>query len=247
MKNQYVASNTIIAVAGKLDKSGLEEKIKKYFAKIRTSRFFEKSKVIERQTQPECLIQEKGTDQTHLCLGARSYNIFHPQRYAQELLGTILGGMMSSRLFIEVREKLGIVYYINTAASDDTDTGFLVTQAGVDNKNVEKGIMTILKEYKKISQVKIAEKELKKAKDNLKGKMALLLESSDAQASFYGMQELLENKILIPEEIYKKIDKVSQKDILKVAQDIFQPQKLNLALIGPFKDKNIFDKMLKEF
>jgi len=114
----------------------------------------------------------------------------------------------------------------------------------VDNQKVEKAISAILREYKKISRKKIPFQELKKAKDNLKGRMSLLLESSDAQASFYGIQELLENKILTQKEIYAKINKVSANDILKLSRDIFQPQKLNLALIGPFKDKAKFQKLL---
>ena len=102
---------------------------------------------------------------------------------------------------------------------------------------MEKSISTILKEYKKISQIKVSAQELKKAKENIKGKMAIYLEASDSQASFYGLQELLEKNILTPKELFKEIDKVSQNDILKVAKDIFRPEKLNLALIGPFKDK----------
>ncbi len=245
LKSQYVASDTIVCIAGKIDGSQAIEKVKKYFPKIKSTSAFKKPNVIERQTAPECVLKERKTDQAHLCLGVRAYNIFHPLRYAQEILGIILGGMMSSRLFIEVRERLGLAYYITTDVSADTDTGFLVAQAGVDNKNIEKAISTILKEYKKISQQNIPIKELKKAKDYIKGKMTLQLESSDAKASFYGIQELLENKILTPKEIYDKINEVSVKDILKVAKDIFQPKKLNLALVGPFKDKEKFKKILR--
>jgi len=244
LKNQYTASNTIVCMAGNIKASQAIKKVKEHFSKIKTTKSFGKLKVIERQTGPECLLKERKTDQTHLCLGVRAYNLFHPQRYAQEILGIILGGMMSSRLFIEVREKLGLAYYISTEASADPDTGFLVTQAGVDNKKVEKAISTVLKEYRKVSQKKIPTGELKKAKDYIKGKTTLQLEASDAKASFYGVQELLENRILTQKEIYDKINKVSADDILKVAYDIFQPQKLNLALIGPFKDKEKFQKLL---
>ncbi len=244
MKNQYVASNTIICLTGKIG-SKVVEKVKGYFSEIKTTKPKPKSPVIERQNKPQSLLYPKKTDQTHLALGVRTYNIFHPQRYTLELLEIILGGMMSSRLFVEIREKLGIAYYIKTNSEIDSDTGYLVTQAGVDNKNVKKAISTILKEYKKISQKKVPKNELKKAKDYIKGKTALLLESSDAQASFYAGQELLEKKILTLKEIFKKIDKISQSDILKVAKDIFQPQKLNLAIIGPFKDKEKFQKLLK--
>jgi predicted Zn-dependent peptidase len=175
----------------------------------------------------------------------RGYNLFHPKRYAQEILGLILGGMMSSRLFEKIRTRLAIAYYIETEVYSDPDTGYLVTHTGLDNEKVEKGILAILNEYKKIKREGVSKSELKKAKDCLKGKMALLLESSDANASFYAGQEILEKRILTPEEIFKKIDRVSQKDILKVARDIFRPERLNLALIGPFKEKEKFQKILK--
>jgi len=245
MKRQYVAKNTIISIAGNFDEKEAISKVKKYFSKIKKTRPITKPKVIEKQEKPEVLLHFRQTDQSHLCFGVRAFNLFHPQRYALDLLTVILGGMMSSRLFIEVRAKLGIAYYINTSSEMNPDTGFLFTQAGLDNKNVEKGIFTILKEYKKISEKKVPREELKKAKDYLKGKTTLLLESSDAQASFYATQEILEKKILTLEEIFKKIDKVTREDILKVAREIFKPEKLNLALIGPFKEKINFEKILK--
>ena len=245
MKSQYVASNTIICVAGNIKTQQVIEKIKRAFAPISAVQFLQKPKVVERQTLPECLIYQKETDQTHLALGVRTYNLSHPQRFTQDILGIILGGMMSSRLFMEVRERLGLAYYVKTEVSANPDTGFLMTRAGVDNKNVEKAIITIIKEYKKISQKAVPIPELKKAKEYIKGKLALILEPSDALASFYGEQELLKKEILTPKEIYAKIDEVSSRDILAVAKDIFQSKKLNLALIGPFKDKNKFQKLLK--
>ena len=261
MESQYVASNTIICVAGKIIPSQITDRIKKYFSKIKKTKPKFKTPVIdasinsastlssnrrvEKQNKPQFLLFSKETDQAHLALGVRAYNLFHPQRYALELLAVILGGMMSSRLFEEIRTKLGIAYYVRTVVGSDPDTGYLATSAGIDNKNIEKAILTILKEYKKISQRKVPMKELKKAKDNVKGRMALELESSDAQASFYAGQELLEKKTLTPEEIFAKIDKVTVSDIQKVAKDIFRPEKLNLALIGPFKDKEKFQKLLK--
>ncbi len=121
----------------------------------------------------------------------------------------------------------------------------MVTQAGVDSQKIEKAISIILEEYKKISKEKVPIKELKKAKNYLIGKMALILEASDAQASFYGFQEVLEKKILTPKEICDRINKVTLNDILKVGRDIFKPSKLNLALIGPFKEKEKFEKLLR--
>ena len=151
---------------------------------------------------------------------------------------------MSSRLWISVRERQGLAYYVGTSIDTDTDTGSLVTRAGVDNKKVDKAIKTILDEYKKISQKKISQSELKKAKDYIKGSTLIGMEASDTQASFYASQELLTNEILTVEQKFAKIEAVTVDDIQRVAQDIFKPEKLNLALIGPFKDKNKFDKLL---
>jgi len=243
--SQYVSSNTVVCVAGKISPFETINKVKKYFSKIKNTNPESKPKVSENQKKPQVLIFHKNTDQTHLALGVRAYDIFHPQRYALEILETILGGMMSSRLFTEIRNKLGIAYYVRTIAEANPDTGYLVSLAGIDNRKVDKAVSTILKEYKKLRQKKISEQELKKAKDCIKGKMVLLLESSDAQAIFSAEQELLEKKISTPEEIYRKIDKVSANDILKVARDIFRPEKLNLAIIGPFKDKKKFEKLLR--
>jgi len=243
--SQYVAQNTVVCVAGNVQEKVAINEVKKSFLGIKAMSPREKEKVVERQTRPELLLHFKETDQTHLCLGVRGYNFFHQQRYVQDILGVILGGMMSSRLFIEVREKLGLAYYIKTEGEANSDTGFLSTRAGVDNKNVEKAVTTILREYRKISQEKITDGELKKAKEFIKGKTALVLEGSDDLASFYGIQELLEKKILTPEEIYAKIDQVSPHDVIEVARDVFQPKNLNLAMVGPFKDKNVFEKLLK--
>lgn len=244
-KKQYIPSNTVVCVAGNADPKRVIKFIQKYFSEIKSEKAGKKKKVIEKQKKPQSLLEERKTDQTHLWLGARGYNLFHQLRYAQGLLGVILGGTMSSRLFLEIRDKLGLAYYVKTEVEENPDTGFLVTQVGVDNQKVENAISVILKEYKIISEKKVSKSELKKAKDNIKGKMALLLESSDALASFCGLQELLENKILTLKEIYKKIDKVTTKDISRVAKNIFKPEKLNLVLIGPFKEKEKFEKILK--
>jgi predicted Zn-dependent peptidase len=232
-RTQYVASNTIVCLAGNFSEREGIEKVKRYFSKIKIGKSREKPKVIEKQERPEILFEKRETDQTHLCLGVRGFNLFDERRYVQEILALILGGMMSSRLFEKIRTKLGIAYYIETDVFSDPDTGYLVTRAGLNNEKLEEGVSEILKEYRKIKREGVSKSELKKAKDCLKGKMNILLESSDAKASFFATQEILEKKILTPDQIFKKIDKVSQNDILKLAREIFRPEKLNLALIGP--------------
>ncbi|PJB17136.1 hypothetical protein CO116_01400, partial [Candidatus Falkowbacteria bacterium CG_4_9_14_3_um_filter_38_19] len=149
-EKQYVASNTIVSIAGNFNEPLAIKKVKEFFSKIKTTKPIKKPRVIEQQQKPNLLLHFRETDQTHLCLGVRAFDLFHPKRYVQDLLSVILGGMMSSRLFEKIRAELGIAYYINTNSEANPDTGFLFTQTGIDNKNVEKGILTILKEYKKI-------------------------------------------------------------------------------------------------
>lgn len=243
-QSQYVSNNTIVCVTGNID-NDVEEKIKRVFSKIKTTAPNPKEKVIEEQSNPEVLILSKKTDQAHLALGVRAYNIFHPQRFALSVLAIILGGMMTSRLFVEVREKLGMSYYIKTYADLNPDTGTIATFAGIDNNKIYKGIEAIIKEYKKISQQKVSSKELDKAKNYFKGKLSLALESSDNLASFYAEEELLSGKIFTPSQIFSKIDKITREDILNVSKDIFKPEKLNLAIIGPYEDQKKFEKILK--
>lgn len=244
-KNQYVPGNTVVCVAGNIGSRSAEKLVKHYFGGLPTREISVKTPVSEHQTVPGILLHTRKTDQTHICLGVRGYNLKHPAKYAYELLGVLLGGMMSSRLFIEVREKLGIAYYVKTHAESDPDSGYLVTQAGIENNSVQKAISVILKQYKKLTNQIVTAAELKKVKDYLKGATALTLELSDAKASFYSLQELLENRILTPEEVYKKIDRVTANDIRRVAKDIFRPEKLNLAVVGPFEDKAQFQQLLK--
>jgi predicted Zn-dependent peptidase len=245
-QNNYSTQNTVVCVAGAINSKEIEQKINKYFAKIKTTNLPKKVATKEVQAKPGVLIHYKKTDQTHFCLGVRAYNMYDLRKYALSLMSIILGGNMSSRLFISVRERNGLAYYVRTSVDATTDTGYLVTQAGIKNDNLEKAVGLILAEYKDLKDKKIDAKELKKAKDYLRGTMSLSLDSTDVQASFYAGQEVMQEKILTPEEKLKLIDKVSINDIKKVAEDIFKKGKLNLAVIGPIEasEKEKLEKML---
>lgn len=245
LKNNYSSKNTVVCVAGDIDSKEVEKKIKKYFKDINKVPSPTKNKVEEEQTNPKILSHSKKTDQTHLCLGVRGYNKFHPLKYAQGLLSVILGGNMSSRIFISLRVKKGFAYYVKTSSESNPDTGYLVTQAGIRHQKLEEAVKLILKEYKSLKQKGVKKAELKKAKDYLKGGLSLSLESSDTQASFYAGQELLDEKILTPKQKFTKIDEVSLNDIKEVARNIFQPQNLNLALIGALENKKRLKKILE--
>jgi len=245
LKEHYSSKNTVIAVAGNIIQGNVVNKVKKYIKPIHGGKVKDKLPVREKQSKPNSLIHYKKTDQSHLILGFRGYNIFNQDKYVLGLLATILGGNMTSRMFISVREKQGLAYYISTSNEADTDCGFISTHAGVDNQKVERAIETIMKEYRKIKEKKITKNELQKAKDYTKGTALIGMEASDEQASFYAFQELLTGQILTLEEKLDKINKATVDDIYRIANDIFRPEKLNLTLIGPFKEKNRFDKLLK--
>ena len=245
-QSHYSPLNTIVCVAGDIIPEKIEEKIQNYFGKMEENKTQSKIKVKEQQKSPAVLMHHKKTDQTHFCLGVRAYDLFHPKKYALALLAIILGGNMSSRLFIKVRERNGLAYSIHTSVDNSTDTGYLVTQAGIDHKNLEKSIRLILKEYKSLKDKKISQNELQKAKDYLKGVMSLSLDASDSQASFFALQELLEGVILSAEEKFKKIDEVSLDDIKKTAEDIFLTNKINLAIIGPIAEDKQEELRLKK-
>ena len=244
--SHYGNNSTVISVAGDIVSKRIEEKIKKYFGASKIHSVSSKVATKESQTKPGVLIHHKKTDQTHFCLGVRAYDMFDQRKYALSLMAIILGGNMSSRLFISVRERNGLAYYVHTSVDTTTDTGYLVTQAGIKNDSLQKAVALVLHEYRNLKNKTISDKELKKAKDYLRGTMALSLDATDTQASFYAAQEVMGEKLLTPEEKLAMIDKVSVHDIKKVAQDIFKEEKLNLAVIGPFeeKEKKVFESLL---
>lgn len=245
VKRFYLANDTVVCVAGKIDEDKIIKKIEKLFSGIFEGTKPEFEKVFENQDSPGLKIKNKKTDQTHLVLGVRAYPEGHKDEYVLSLISIILGGNMSSRLFINVRERQGLAYYIHTGSESYKDAGYLATSAGVEHNNLIKAVDIILKEYKKISTKKVSPEELKKAKDFIKGKSVMGLESSNAVASFLVGQEVSRGKILTPQEIFKKIDKISVDDILRVAKDIFVNEKLNLAIIGPHKKSKELNEVLK--
>lgn len=244
LKRFYLANDTVICVAGKFDEKKIVEQVKKYFQEMSAGKKPEIKKIVEKQKAPAIKIKFKKTDQTQLVLGVRAYDLYSEKRFALSLLSIILGGNMSSRLFMEVREKRGLAYYVRTNTESFEECGYLATQAGVEHKNLTLALKTILAEYQKIATEKISEKELQKSKDYIKGKMVMGMEASDEVAMFFIGQELARKEILKREEIFARIDQVKVEDILAIAKDIFQNKKLNLAIIGPHKNSEKLQKLL---
>src|SRR3989344_3119404 len=241
----YVASATAVIVSGNFNPKTIMPKIEKHFAVIHNGKKSVKVAVVERQTKPEVLVKFKESDQTHLVLGCRAYNLFDKRKYALEILADILGGGMSSRLFQKVREELGAAYYVKADTDALTDHGTFSVSAGIEHSKIDIVIKAILGELVKISKGDINEKNLADAKEHLSGRMLLGLETSDALAMFYGGQEILEKEMKTPAEVAKAIAKVTKAEVVAVARDIFKHEKLNLAMIGPYREAGKFEEILK--
>jgi len=186
----------------------------------------------------------KASDQAHLIIGVPSYPLQHPDRYSLQLLATVLGGGMSSRLFTEVREKRGLAYYVHGINHSYTDAGSLFSQAGVDIKRIDEAVTTIRAELKKIADEPVPGDELEKSRNFAKGRFVLQIENPQGLIMFALRREVLERRAPEPEEVLAGISAVTAEDVQRVAQDLIGDDRLRLAVIGPFDDPARFETLL---
>ncbi len=186
----------------------------------------------------------KASDQAHVIVGVPSYPLGHPDRYALQMVATVLGGGMSSRLFTEVRERRGLAYYVFGVNHSYTDAGSLYSQAGVDINRIDEALTTIAGELKGIAAEPVPADELEKARSFSKGRFVLQLESPQGLIMFGLRKEVLERKMPDPDEVLAGISAVTAEDVQRVASDLVAEDKLRLAVIGPFDDAERFDKLI---
>ncbi len=243
-QKHYHAGNMIIAVSGNFDDKNTLNVLNQKFGQIKKFKPNKFNPVTRSATGDKFFAHYKKPSQAHLMLGFPAFSINHPDRYILLVLGIILGGNMSSRLFINVRERLGLCYFIRASAELFQDIGSFYIHAGLDLKNVDKALEVISSELSNIKEKEVLDKELEKAKKYIKGKMALSQEDSLEIASFYASQALSRKKILTPEEVFQKIDRTRSRDIMRVANDIIKKDSARLVMLSPFKDIHKFDKNL---
>src|SRR5580765_6047361 len=193
---------------------------------------------------PQIRLHTKQSDQAHLSLGVPSRPLNHPDRYILQVLATVLGGGMSSRLFTEVRERRGLAYYVYAVNSSYTDAGSLHSQAGVDINRIDEAVTTIVDELKRIVDEEVPADELEKAKNFAKGRFVLQLENPQGLILFGLRREVLEGAAVEPDEVLAAIDAVTPEDVQRVARELLGSNALRLALIGPFDDAERFEKLL---
>ena len=244
--SQYGVNSATLVVAGNLPKDA-KQLAEKFFAALPKNKWQNKLAVKEKQSAPQLLVVNKKIEQTVFSLGVRTFKSGSKEEVAVKMLGVILGGSMSSRLFAEVREKRGLAYSVRANVETYSDSGYLTATAGVKNEKLEEALNAVLEEFRKIKEEKISAVEIKKARDLIAGRLAIQLEASDDVANWYGFQTILRQEVFSPEEFLKKIRAVTAEDLQKVAKQIFRPERLNLALIGPVKDQKKLQAIINKF
>jgi len=236
LHNFYAANNAVLIVAGGIGNNGYEKEIESTFGNWRKATISSYVPFTEKQTKRVKVFHKK-TEQAHWILGYPSFSLFDERRYAQNILAAVLGGGMSSRLFSELREKRGLCYYIASGTDMYLDTGTYYTRAGVptDPAKVIDALSITIEEQKKVAQ-NISEDELKRAKELMKGHFLLSLEDSFDMAYFMGKRVLFEKETRTPQEILKKIDMVTKAEVMQLAKEILNEERMHIALIGPFKE-----------
>jgi predicted Zn-dependent peptidase len=244
-REQYGTKSMGLFLAGNFSSGEARKLLEKNFSDIPKNDYKKKKAVLEKQSKPKYLIEKKKTDQYTISLGFRAFPAGHKDELVLKLLSVILGGSMSSRLFIELRERRGLAYYIRSSFEAYTDTGYISVQAGIPKNKLVESIETILNEFRKLKTELVSKKELKRAQDLLTGKITVRMEGSDSFTTWYGRQFPLRSEFLSPQETLKKFKQVSAEDIQRVAKKLFVEQGLNLALIGDIKDEKSIYNILK--
>jgi predicted Zn-dependent peptidase len=237
-KEQYYASPSIvISAAGLLEHNQFTNRVEKKFRGLKYRNMNTFSQAKEEQEKPQLELLPKDTEQTHLALGFHSFKREHPLKHALGLLHVILGANMSSRLFNEIREKRGLAYEIGTQVKRFQDTGAFIVHAGIDNRKVSEAIKLILEELKKIKDKLVSIDEFKRAKEFYLGQLLLALEDTLDHMLWIGESTVALDKIYTLDEIIKEVNRLKREDIRNVAKYIFKEKSLNLALIGPIRDR----------
>lgn len=233
-RRQYGASSMTLILSGAVNVNDLQ-KAKDIFKQAKKNNWQgkEELKVLNKDNVK---IVDKKIDQVNLSLGFKAWPVAHPLEKVAKLTSLILGGSMSSRMFVNIREKKGLAYYIKTAYEQYSDTGYLTTQAGVPRDKVAEAIALIKREYKNLIKEKVSEKEIRRVKDMAISRLKMRLESSDDLANWYGRQVLSRQELISPENYIKEFKKISSADVLQAAKNLFQ-QKMYLALIGNISGK----------
>ncbi len=229
-RDAYTSRNLIISAVGNLEHAHVRELVDKKFGSVPTV-----GEPLDEQAPtvaPKILVRNKELEQSHLCLGASSYPQNHDDRYASYVLNTLLGGSMSSRLFQNVREKRGLAYAVFSGLSAYRDAGSFTIYAGCSNEAVGEVIDLVVEELRGVKQAAVPDAELQRAKDHLKGSLMLSLENTASRMSHLARQEIYFDRQFGLDETLQGIERVTTKDVQRVAVDLFRGGSLSATVLG---------------
>jgi predicted Zn-dependent peptidase len=240
----YQPENMIIALAGNFSQTEVEKYVEKNWLNVKNKKVGKWISVKPSPKGPTLKIQNKSTEQAHMFVGFPAYAYDLRKNYPLKVLSAILGAGLSSRLFIQIRERKGLAYYVTSSTENYLDTGTFYVKSGLKISSAPEALEMILKELKKVREKGITRAELKKAKEQIKGRVALSLENTHEKLDWCLGQEAFTKKIVSLEKTFEILDKVKLEDVLKVAREIIRNDRLHVAIIGPFPDKSVFEKRL---
>jgi predicted Zn-dependent peptidase len=192
---------------------------------------------------PHVLLRRRRTEQAHICLGVRAHSYRHPDRYAFDLLNTVLGEGMSSRLFLNIRERLGLAYDVHSFTQKHRDTGYLGVYLGVDPKHALRAIAAVTAELRELCERELTPEEIERAKEFTKGRLRLELETTNGVAFWLTYQQLVMGEIRTIENELELVDAVTASDVLRVANDVLRAP-IQMAVIGPFSNEAAFRSLI---
>ena len=246
LKSHYVPPNLVVSVAGNIQHDEVVEQVNKVFGGYPRG---EQPPAFSAATQPEArprvLLHQKDTEQTNLVMGLPALSAFDPDRYKLDLLNSILGDGMSSRLFVELRENMGLAYSVGSYTRKMADTGEFGIYGGMDVERAKDSIIAALAEMAKLKHEPVGEDELTKVKEYRKGGMVLGLEDTAGVAMWGGGQELRYGRIYSVDEVTAELDAVTPEDIMTMANRYFIGDHLALAVVGPYDNEAEFLELLK--
>lgn len=241
----YDPKNMALVYVGNLPKN-IDKLATKYFLDLPKHVHYQpKPYKREKQTKPRISLFYKKTDQANLILGVEGFDRYDKKRFAARVLGIILGEGMSSRLFMQVRERRGLAYHVSASHGTYKDIGAFTAYAGLKLEKVYEGLEVIKAELERTTKEKVTQAELQKAKEMERGRVALRSESTNFLAEHFGVKFILDRELETFEEYLKKIDAVSLEDVQNVARELFKKERYNLQVIGPFKGSKKFEAILK--
>ncbi|MFA5309961.1 MAG: pitrilysin family protein [Dehalococcoidales bacterium] len=244
LSRQYQPANAVLSIAGSIDPQETLEAVLQATAGWENRPRPPKYQPYQSKTGRRVNIEKKETEQTQLCLALPGLSLVHADRFKLDLLNIILGEGMSSRLFIEIRDKLGLAYSIQSYAEHFLDTGAMAIAAGVDNKNLAVAVKAIIAELARLKET-IPEAEISKAKELFKGRIMLRMEDSRSVAGWLGSQEILTGKIMTVDEVIAIVEAITAGEMQELAARLLTGDKLHLAAVGPLDPDGPWEDLLK--